>query len=168
MSWWFVFDWPDTATFLAEEERLRVQHRLAQDNLFQTGKDHDKRHVIEALKDWKCWAYSVTEAGSFMVIYAFSLFLPTILGGMGYSGTHAQLLTVPPYAVAAVMTVVVNWIADHTQQRGICTMTIVAFAIVGFAMLLASDKSACPTGGNILRRNGNLPNHSQRSLLGGQ
>lgn len=69
-----------------------MQHRLAKDNLFKLGKDHDKRHVMEALKDWKCWAYSVTEAGSFMVIYAFSLFLPTIMAGMGYTGTHAQLL----------------------------------------------------------------------------
>lgn len=30
--------------------------------------------------------------GSFMPLYAFSLFLPTILAGMGYEGTRAQLL----------------------------------------------------------------------------
>ena len=37
------------------------------------------------------------------------------------------------------MTVVVNWIADRTQQRGICNMVTVLFAIVGFGMLLGSD-----------------------------
>nr|ADN06231.1 MFS transporter-like protein [Passalora arachidicola] len=157
VSWWLVFDWPDTASFLTEVERLRLQHRLAKDNLFQVGKDHDKRHVMEALRDWKCWAYSVTEAGSFMVVYAFSLFLPTIMAGMGYSGTHAQLLTVPPYAVAAVMTVIVNWIADRTQQRGICNMTIVTFAIVGFAMLLASDDPHVQYAGTFLGAMGIYP-----------
>src|SRR3954470_17521591 len=31
-------------------------------------------------------------------ILGFSLFLPTILLGMGYQGTRAQLMSVPPYA----------------------------------------------------------------------
>ncbi|EME38802.1 hypothetical protein DOTSEDRAFT_29003 [Dothistroma septosporum NZE10] len=148
---------PDTASFLTEEERLRVQHRLAKDNLLQCGKDYDKRHVTEALKDWKCWAYGVTEAGSFMVIYAFSLFLPTILSGMGYTGTHAQLLTVPPYAVAAVMTVVVNWVADRTQQRRICNMVIVLFAIVGFGLLLGCDNAHVQYAGTFLGAMGIYP-----------
>lgn len=92
VSWWMVFDWPETATFLTEEERSRVQFRLAQDKLSSKGSEHHRRHVIAALKDWKCWAYCVTEMGSFMPLYAFSLFLPTILAGMGYEGTRAQLL----------------------------------------------------------------------------
>jgi hypothetical protein len=37
---------------------------------------------------------------------------------MGYKSIHAQLLSVPPYAVAAVVTVAVGFIADRTQQRG--------------------------------------------------
>jgi hypothetical protein len=51
-------------------------------------------------------------------LYAFSLFLPTIVKGMGYKSIHAQLLSVPPYAVAAVMTVTVGFIADKTRMRG--------------------------------------------------
>jgi hypothetical protein len=51
-------------------------------------------------------------------LYAFSLFLPTIIAGLGYTSTKANLLSVPPYAVAAVVTVLVGWIADRTQQRG--------------------------------------------------
>jgi hypothetical protein len=31
--------------------------------------------------------------GVLMPLYAFSLFLPTILAGMGYAGTKAQLLS---------------------------------------------------------------------------
>jgi MFS family permease len=51
-------------------------------------------------------------------LYAFSLFLPTIIKGMGYKNTHAQLLSVPPYAVAAVMTITIGYIADRTGKRG--------------------------------------------------
>lgn len=37
---------------------------------------------------------------------------------MGYKSTRAQLLSVPPYAVAAVVTITVGFIADRTRMRG--------------------------------------------------
>lgn len=42
-----------------------------------------------------------------------SLFTPSITAGLGYENLKAQLMTVPPYAVAYVVTVVVAWSADH-------------------------------------------------------
>jgi cyanate permease len=69
-------------------------------------------------------------------LYAFSLFLPTIIKQLGYTSTKAQLLSVPPYAVAAVVTITVGFIADRTRQRGFCNIFISIFGIVGFAMLL--------------------------------
>jgi cyanate permease len=51
-------------------------------------------------------------------LYAFSLFLPTIIAQMGYKSVHAQLLSVPPYAVAAVMTIFIGFVADRTAWRG--------------------------------------------------
>lgn len=51
-------------------------------------------------------------------LYAFSLFIPTIIQQMGYQSTRAQLLSVPPYAVAAVVTITVGYVADRTGKRG--------------------------------------------------
>jgi len=95
LSWFFVHDWPQDARFLTTDEKLRVQYRLAKDALSRFATEHDKRHVVETLKDWKCYAYCLNEMGNFMPLYAFSLFLPTIVAGLGYSGTHAQLLVGP-------------------------------------------------------------------------
>lgn len=61
---------------------------------------------------------------------------------MGYSSTTAQLLTVPPYAVAAIVTVLMSWIADRTRQRGYCTMVTSGTGIIGFILLM----SPVPTG----------------------
>src|SRR5271154_3273420 len=72
-------------------------------------------------------------------LYALSLFLPTIIKQLGYTSTKAQLLSVPPYAVAAVVTVTIGFIADRTRQRGLCNMVISIFGIVGFAMLLGKS-----------------------------
>ncbi|KAM5372976.1 hypothetical protein ACJZ2D_007187 [Fusarium nematophilum] len=138
--WWMVFDWPDTASFLTPEDRIRVQRRLIMDRQGKTAEEFDKRHIYAALKDWKTYGYMVIYMGCLTPLYAFSLFLPTILRGMGYVGTRAQLLSVPPYACAAVCTISVGFIADRTRWRGYCNIATVSVGIVGFVMLLASEK----------------------------
>lgn len=95
--------------------------------------------------------------GNLCPLYAFSLFLPTILAGMGYSGTHLQLLSVPPYAVAATMTICIGWIADRTRQRGLCNMFTVSLAIIGFSMLLASSDPHIQYAGTFLGAAGIYP-----------
>jgi hypothetical protein len=42
-----------------------------------------------------------------------SLFTPSITTGLGFSNLRAQLMTVPPYATAYVVTIFVAWSADH-------------------------------------------------------
>lgn len=56
---------------------------------------------------------------------------------MGYTATTAQLLTVPPYAVAAVVTVLMSAIADRTRQRGYCTIATSGVGIIGFILLMS-------------------------------
>ncbi|KAI5362879.1 Putative major facilitator superfamily, MFS transporter superfamily [Septoria linicola] len=155
--WWMVFDWPDTARFLSPQERLRVRRRLAEDKQSSTGEEYDKRHIIAALKDWKCWGYALIYMGNLCPLYSFSLFLPTILAGMGYSGTRLQLLSVPPYAVAACMTIIIGYIGDRTKQRGLCNMFTVSLAIVGFTMLLASSDPTIKYAGTFLGAAGIYP-----------
>ncbi|EUC30205.1 hypothetical protein COCVIDRAFT_36449 [Bipolaris victoriae FI3] len=139
--WWMVFNFPDTASFLSPDEKLRAVRRLKLDGQARAKVGGiDRRDVIAALKDWKTWGYSVIYMGCLCPLYCFSLFLPTILLGMGHKGTKAQLLSVPPYAVAAAMTVVIGYVADKTKKRGYCNMFVSAIGCVGFAMLLATTK----------------------------
>lgn len=155
--WWMVFDWPDSASFLTPDERIRVQRRLIVDRQGRTAEDFDKRHIYAALKDWKTYGYMVIYMGCLCPLYAFSLFLPTILRGMGHTGTKAQLLSVPPYAVAAVCTVSVGFIADRTRYRGYCNIATVIVGIVGFAMLLATSSPSVQYAGTFLGAAGIYP-----------
>lgn len=155
--WWMVFDWPDTARFLTPDERIRVQRRLILDRQGRVAEDFDKRHIYAALKDWKTYGYMVIYMGCLCPLYAFSLFLPTILAGMGYQGTRAQLLSVPPYAVAAVLTVAVGFIGDRTQWRGYCNMATVSIGMIGFIMLLATDNPQVQYAGTFLGAAGIYP-----------
>lgn len=83
-------------------------------------------------------------------LYAFSLFLPTIIAELGYTSTKAQLLSVPPYVAAAIVTITIGWIADRTHQRGLCNMIIAFSGITGYAMLLGSGKPGVQYAGTFL------------------
>lgn len=62
-----VFDWPQTARFLTEEERQRVLYRLAQDSQGSAGTDeYHSLHVFAALTDWKTYAFAVISMRFYM------------------------------------------------------------------------------------------------------
>ncbi len=144
-------DFPETARFLTPDERLRAQRRLKADGQARaTVGRADRRHVMVALKDWKTWGYSITFFGTMVPLYCFSLFLPTILAGMGYSGTQAQLLTVPPYAAAAAMTIIVGVIGDRTKLRGYLNIFSGLLAATGFAMLIGTQSVHAKYAGTFL------------------
>ncbi|KAG6899517.1 hypothetical protein C0993_009573 [Termitomyces sp. T159_Od127] len=60
--------------------------------------------VVRGLTDIQTWLTGVAYLGLLVSLYSYSLFLPTIVSGLGYSGGAAQLHTVPPYAPAVVLT----------------------------------------------------------------
>ena len=137
VSFWMVFDFPDEANFLSDIDRQRVIRRLKADQ--QSSAEHENfkmDYFWASVKDWKTWLYAVIYMGCDSPLYAFSLFLPSIISGLGYKSTAAQLLSVPPYAVAAILTISIGYIADRTRQRGICNICVSVLAIVGFCMLL--------------------------------
>ncbi len=76
---------------------------------------------------------------------------------MGYRSTRAQLLSVPPYAVAAVLTIAMGYIADRTRQRGLCNMGVSILAIIGFAMLLGGSTPRVQYAGTFLGALGIYP-----------
>lgn len=49
---------------------------------------------------------------------------------------HSSAPQCAPYAVAAVLTIGIGWLADRTGKRGLCNMGISLLGVVGFAMLL--------------------------------
>jgi hypothetical protein len=81
-----------------------VVRRLKEDQ--QSSAEHEEfkmKYVWLAIKDYKTWLGMIIYMGCDMPLYAFSLFLPTIISELGYKTTKAQLLTVPPYAAAAIL-----------------------------------------------------------------
>lgn len=59
---------------------------------------------------------------------------------MGYSATHAQLLTVPPYILAALVCVASSFLSDRLHIRGPIIVALTPLTIIGF-LLMALLKS---------------------------
>ena len=82
---------------------------------------------------------SAIAVGIFTPVYSISLFLPTIIKQLGYTNNAAQLLTVPPYAVACLFTIMGSYFADKAGQRGVFLLGFELVAISGFVILITSE-----------------------------
>ncbi|KAI5819416.1 major facilitator superfamily domain-containing protein [Pyronema omphalodes] len=141
ISFWMVHDFPDDAKFLSEQDRQRVLRRLRDDQQSSGGASEDFKmeYFWQSVKDWKTWTGALIYMGVDGALYAFSLFLPSILKELGYSTTRAQLLSVPPYAAACILTIIIGFWSDRTNKRGVFNIYTSIMGIIGFSILLGSQ-----------------------------
>lgn len=71
--------------------------------------------------------------------YATSFFTPTILSELGWTAVHAQIFTIPIYAVAFLVTVIIALYADHIRHRFAFAMLGILVATTGYIILLAQE-----------------------------
>lgn len=79
-----------------------------------------------------------------MPLYAFTFTVPTIIKDLGYTAAQAQLLTVPPYALGAITTVLAARLADKHRTRWPFIVFPYCVASVGFIGLLATPHPKYP------------------------
>ncbi|KZV72119.1 MFS general substrate transporter [Peniophora sp. CONT] len=89
------------------------------------------REVVRGLVDVQTWLTAIAYLGMIVGLYSFSLFLPTIVQGLGYSGGQAQLHTVPPYIPAVVLTVVIAYLSDRYRLRGPFILMLLPISMIG-------------------------------------
>ncbi|CAK5283159.1 unnamed protein product [Mycena citricolor] len=142
-SFWIIQDFPDTAKFLSEPERVFVIRRLQSDDQFSAaGESLKLKYIFKSVLDWKTWIGMMVYVGADMPLYAFSLFLPTIINQLGYTATPANLLTVPVYFFACCITCVVGFLADRYGRRGYFNIGFLCLGAVGYIILITSRTPA--------------------------
>lgn len=90
-------------------------------------------------------------------IYSFSLFLPSIITGLGYTKVHAQLLTVPPNFLAFLVVVGASWLSDRLKMRGPLIATGLVISAIGYIMQLATHSPGVRYGGTFFIAAGIFP-----------
>ncbi|KAF4952159.1 hypothetical protein FGADI_6955 [Fusarium gaditjirri] len=162
ISFWMVHDFPTDAKFITEEERARVIYRLTADKQSSAQDEQFKmKYFWQSITDWKTYCGMLIYMGPLMPLYSFSVFLPTIIQNMAFTDKKAivknQLLSVPPYALAAVVTICVGMYSDRLNKRGIFNLCAAPVGIAGFIMLIASTNPAVQYTGCFLGALGIYP-----------
>ncbi|EKM81780.1 hypothetical protein AGABI1DRAFT_126137 [Agaricus bisporus var. burnettii JB137-S8] len=148
MSFFIVQDFPDTAKFLTEAERTVVIRRLQTDDQFSAaGEKLRWKYVFQSLVDWKTWVGMMAYTGCDAALYAFALFLPSIINQLGeifqrFKATPANLLTVPVYVFACIVTCTVGFCADRYGNRGYFNMAFFCLGGAGYIILISSRNAA--------------------------
>ncbi|KAF8078748.1 MFS general substrate transporter, partial [Lyophyllum atratum] len=142
-SYWIIQDFPDTAKFLTEEERVFVIRRLQDDMQFSAaGEKFNKKYIYKSLTDWKTWVAMGIYMGFDGPLYAFSLFLPTIINQLGYKATQANLLSVPVYAWGCFMTCIIGFLGDRIGRRYYINLGLFGVGLIAYIILIVSTKPA--------------------------
>ncbi|PSR97095.1 hypothetical protein PHLCEN_2v4376 [Hermanssonia centrifuga] len=129
----FFPDFPETVKWLSDEERELAVERIR--GVASLG--HAKitwKEARETLTDWRLYLHYLIFMSIDVPFASISLFAPTIISGLGYEGLNAQLFTVPPYAIAFVVTLLLAWQTDKHNVRawGI----VLALGIAGVSFLV--------------------------------
>ncbi|KAI0078355.1 MFS general substrate transporter [Panus rudis PR-1116 ss-1] len=129
-------DRPEETPFLNEEERKIQLERRSRGLQADFGRVVNKSHVYSAFRDWRIYTAGVIYFGANCALASNSAFLPTIIKTFGVSNASAQLLTVPPYAVSAVVLTLTSYLSDKIQNRGIPLSLSACVSGIGYLLLL--------------------------------
>ena len=104
-----------------------------------------------------CYSHRCSFHSSAIPAVSFTTFLPTIINGMGFSSTRAQILTIPPNATACALTLFLSYLSDKKHVRGPFILAWCPVAMVGYALLIATKTSSGQYAGAVLTMAGLVP-----------
>ncbi|KAI1787542.1 MFS general substrate transporter [Ganoderma leucocontextum] len=153
-------DRPEETVVFAEREREIAVERMNRGGGADVGRTLQKKHIPIAFQDWKvrltrslrCYTLPTLHAVVLCVqLYAAGVmffatncalaglqgFLPTIIASFGFTDAVAQILTVPPYAVAVVILCLTMYVSDRLQRRGVFLVAAGVLAGIGYILLVA-------------------------------
>ncbi|KAI0739189.1 MFS general substrate transporter [Daedaleopsis nitida] len=140
-SFFLMPNTPSTSYFLNENEKRLIADSLLDEGLLS--KVENKRQGwVELRKTFvQPHVLFLALAGFFSgaTLAGLSYFLPIIVTSLGYSGSKAQLMSVPPFAVAAFLSIATAIFADRFAHRGLTLIFFALLSTAGFAIFLGSS-----------------------------
>ncbi|KAH9203633.1 permease of the major facilitator superfamily [Leptodontidium sp. 2 PMI_412] len=125
-------DFPETASWLTSDEKEVAKARLSNQGSSGGGKPLDWQSAKATLMDWRLYGHYAIYFALSVPFSSLSLFSPTIISGLGYTSLSAQLMTVPPWGAAYVVTLIIAWSADRTNARAFHSACMAVVAGAGF------------------------------------
>ena len=114
--WFFLTDNPESASWLADDQRTWLTGTLAPEHHSHPTADRDS--VFAAFVSWKIWVLIVVYFGLAAGSYGISLWLPNLIRSLsGLSDFWIGVVSTIPYIAAAITMVAVGLHSDRTGER---------------------------------------------------
>ncbi|KJA25497.1 hypothetical protein HYPSUDRAFT_199652 [Hypholoma sublateritium FD-334 SS-4] len=137
VTYFYLPNRPESTTYLTDREREIAVERMNRGASGDVGAVVNRAHVIAAFRDWRLYIAGVIYFGLNCALASIGAFLPTIITTLGFKANAlAQLLTVPPYIVAAIVMLAFAFTSDRLQSRGILMAVSSAIGGVGYLLLI--------------------------------
>lgn len=153
---WLPFG-PGSAWFLGANDRKFAAKRIQLDNQLyikhnygDDGIEKDrltKRDAIETAKDWKLWYVLVFNICASVPSQAFSVFLPLVVQGLGYTSIQANLMSVPPYVCGAVGLYIFAYSSDRRNERGLHILGGLIICLIGLIITVTTSSHGAQYAG---------------------
>lgn len=128
----------ENAWFLSAEQKEHVSLERAANEDPADRESVSKADILTVLKDWRIMLLIVSNVCLIIPVTGVTSFLVLIVKGMGYSGPQANLMSVPPFAVATATVILALYVSDQTRERHLIAVASLAVAILGFIVVAVS------------------------------
>ncbi|KAF2650855.1 MFS general substrate transporter [Lophiostoma macrostomum CBS 122681] len=142
LSFFFIVPFPEDCTFFDAEDKALLLARLKNDGGAVVHDPPSTKRILGFLKDWKIWAAVLIYLGGAENANSITSFQPTILKGIGYTSSGAQVRTIPVYLVAAVYSITLAYTAEYLRRRYLFCMIGFATIAVGLIVEIAQPHAA--------------------------
>ncbi|KAI7849057.1 major facilitator superfamily domain-containing protein [Circinella umbellata] len=137
LTYFVLPDFPESTKFLNEREREIILMRNKRDAGITSDVHFSWSQVRSTFLDWKVYVYASIFLTSCIPVYGLSMFMPSIVKGMGYESVTAQAMSSPPYVLAFIWCLVNSYDADRRGERGFHMMVSGTFSVIGYILIIA-------------------------------
>jgi hypothetical protein len=116
----FLPDWPSSkrSRWLSDEDKKFAEDRLKIEGGGYTKAHASKHEILATCFSPRMLAHYLTYILDCVPLGSLTFYTPTIVTGLGYKSLEAQLLTIPPWIVGYIMSLLLSYSADHFNARG--------------------------------------------------
>ncbi|KAI0546918.1 putative allantoate permease [Xylaria curta] len=142
-AFFLVADFPSDVTWLSPSEKQYVLSKAGRGGS-AVGENITTADLTVFFRDPKNFCGALMYFCSVVPIYAFAYFTPTIVKSLGFSTVQTQLHSVPPFAAALGLCIILAYLADRTDVRLPYVLFTGALLIAGLAILITTHSHFSP------------------------
>ncbi|OBT54896.1 hypothetical protein VE04_04891 [Pseudogymnoascus sp. 24MN13] len=138
LCFWAMPNNPQGVKTFTKAHADHCDYRLTLDANSVEGAKLSWKSLLSTFKDLHVWINVIALFCNGCSLFGLAYFTPTIVQTLNFNATHTQLLTVPPFVLAFIVTMISAYTADHYKQRGLTAIATTLVAIVGFSLFLTA------------------------------